>query len=188
MKCRPSRYSSCRRPTSRPASASPVYRRSHRRSPTRSPRRRASGCASFRCRSLERTLSEATRSVPPFAIVALSFGAFGAAASARVADPMLPVLASGYGVGIATAANVVTLFTLAYGVFQIALGPFGERLGKYRLIGWACATSAFTGLVCAFAPSFGVLAVGLLLAGERCAALVSLSMGWIGDALPYDRR
>ena len=61
-------------------------------------------------------------------------------------DPMLPALATGYGVGIGTAVNVVTLFTLAYGVFQIVLGPFGDRYGKYRVIGWACTTSAVTAL------------------------------------------
>jgi predicted MFS family arabinose efflux permease len=132
--------------------------------------------------------AERPRTVPPFAIAALSSGAFGAAASARVADPMLPALASGYGVGIATAANVVTLFTLAYGVFQIALGPFGDRFGKYRVIGWACVTSAVTAFVCALAPSFGTLIVARFFAGASCAAIVPLSMAWIGDALPYDRR
>jgi predicted MFS family arabinose efflux permease len=127
-------------------------------------------------------------SVSPFAIAALSSGAFGAAASARVADPMLPALASGYGVGIATAANVVTLFTLAYGVFQIALGPFGDRYGKYRVVGVASATSALTSLACALAPSFTTLTVARFVAGGACAAIVPLSMAWIGDALPYDRR
>lgn len=128
------------------------------------------------------------RRVPPLAIAALSSGAFGAAASARVADPMLPALATGYGVGIATAANVVTLFTLAYGVFQIALGPFGDRFGKYRVVAWACATSAVTAFVCALSPSFGTLVAARFFAGASCAAIVPLSMAWIGDALPYDRR
>ena len=114
--------------------------------------------------------------VPRLAIAALSLGAFGAAASARVADPMLPALATGYGVGIGTAANVVTLFTLAYGVFQIVLGPFGDRYGKYRVIGWACATSAATALGCALAPTFGTLTVARFVAGATCAAIVPLSM------------
>ena len=133
-------------------------------------------------------MTESGRAVPPFAIVALSCGAFGAAASTRVADPMLPALASGYGVGIATAANVITLFTLAYGFFQIALGPFGDRYGKYRVIGWACATSAGTAFACALAPTFGSLTAARFVAGATCAAIVPLSMAWIGDALPYDRR
>ena len=126
--------------------------------------------------------------VPGLAIAALSLGAFGAAASARVADPMLPALATGYGVGIGTAANVVTLFTLAYGVFQIVLGPFGDRYGKYRVIGWACATSAATALGCALAPTFGTLTVARFVAGATCAATVPLSMAWIGDVLLYERR
>src|SRR5437588_994021 len=133
-------------------------------------------------------LSSQRAAVPALAIVALSLGAFGAAASARVADPMLPALSSVYSVGIGTAANVVTLFTLAYGVFQIALGPFGDRYGKYRVIGWACAASAVTTLGCALAPSFGMLIMARFIAGATCAAIVPLSMAWIGDVLPYDRR
>ena len=65
-------------------------------------------------------------------IVALSIAAFGAAAGTRVTDPMLPVLARDFGVGIGTAASVVTMFTAAYGVFQLVYGPVGDRLGKYR--------------------------------------------------------
>src|SRR5262249_15575944 len=133
-------------------------------------------------------LTDRGAGAPALAIVALSLGAFGAAASARVADPMLPALASGYGVGIATAASVLTVFTLAYGVCQIALGPFGDRYGKYRVIGWACATSAVTALACALAPTFATLTVARLFAGGSCAAIVPLSMAWIGDVLPYEQR
>ena len=78
--------------------------------------------------------------MPKVAIVALSIAAFGAAAGTRVTDPMLPVLARDFGVGIGTAASVVTMFTAAYGVFQLVYGPVGDRLGKYRVIAWACAS------------------------------------------------
>jgi predicted MFS family arabinose efflux permease len=130
----------------------------------------------------------ASAPVPTLAIVALSLAAFGAASATRVTDPMLPALARDYGVGLATAANVVTVFTLAYGILQIAYGPIGDRFGKYRVIAWACAACALTSLACALAPTFGVLTAARFVAGGTAAAIIPLSMAWIGDALPYDQR
>jgi len=132
--------------------------------------------------------SGAPAPVPTLAIVALSSAAFGTAASTRVTDPMLPILASTYQVGIGTAANVVTLFTLAYGVFQIVYGPVGDRFGKYRVIAWACVACALTALGCALAPSFGLLTLARFTAGATAAAVIPLSMAWIGDVLPYEQR
>ena len=129
-----------------------------------------------------------TPPVPTLAIVALSLAAFGAAASARVTDPMLPVLAATYGVGIGTAANVVTVFTAAYGILQTFFGPIGDRYGKYRVIAWACAASAFTALACAAAPTFGLLTLSRFAAGATAGAVIPLSMAWIGDVLAYERR
>jgi len=126
--------------------------------------------------------------VPTLAIVALSVAAFGAAAGTRVTDPMLPVLARDFGVGIATAANVVTAFTAAYGVVQLAYGPIADRHGKYRVIAWACAASALTTLACALVPTFSMLVLARFLAGGTAAAVIPLSMAWIGDNVPYEQR
>jgi predicted MFS family arabinose efflux permease len=128
------------------------------------------------------------RRVPTLAIAALSIAAFGAAAGTRVTDPMLPVLARDFGVGIGAAAAVVTLFTAAYGVFQLVYGPIGDRLGKYRVIAWACALSALTTLACALAPTFTLLVVARFLAGGTAAAVIPLSMAWIGDNIAYEDR
>jgi predicted MFS family arabinose efflux permease len=122
------------------------------------------------------------------AIVGLSLAAFGAASATRVTDPMLPALARDYGIGLAAAANVVTAFTLAYGVLQIVYGPIGDRFGKYRVVAWACVACAITSLACALAPTFGVLTAARFFAGGTAAAIIPLSMAWIGDVLPYERR
>ena len=76
------------------------------------------------------------------------------------------------------------MFTAAYGVFQLVYGPVGDRLGKYRVIAWACAVSALTTLACALAPTFPLLVVARFLAGGTAAAMIPLSMAWIGDNVP----
>ena len=121
-------------------------------------------------------------------ITLLSLAAFGSAVSMRVADAQLPALAAGFGVSLAAAAQVITLFAVAYGLLQLVMGPLGDRYGKWRVIAWATLASAATALACALAPDFDSLLLARLAAGATCAALIPLAMAWIGDAVPYERR
>ena len=125
---------------------------------------------------------------PTRAIVALSFAACGSSAALRVCDPLLPRLTAEFGIGLGVAAQAVTAFAIAYGVLQLAYGPIGDRFGKYRVITLACAASALTSLACALAGSFHALVIARLLAGGTAGALIPLSLAWIGDVVPYERR
>ncbi len=121
-------------------------------------------------------------------IVLLSLAAFASAASMRVCDALLPRLAGAYGVGLATAAEVITVFAVSYGALQLVFGPLGDRYGKLRVIAAACLAACAATLACAFAPDFGTLLVARALAGACCACIIPLSMAWIGDVTPYASR
>lgn len=124
----------------------------------------------------------------PLSIAALSFAAFASSASIRICDALLPRLDADFGVGLGVAAQVVTAFAIAYGVFQALYGPLGDHYGKYRVIAWACGASVVTALACALAPGFGALVVARFFAGATAAAVIPLSMAWIGDNVPYEHR
>jgi len=126
--------------------------------------------------------------VPIAAIFALSFAAFASAASLRVTDPSLTRIADEYAVTLAVASYVITSYALAYGVLQIVFGPAGDRFGKVRVVAWACAASAVTALMCAAAPNLVLLLVARALSGAAAAAVIPLSMAWIGDVIPYQHR
>jgi predicted MFS family arabinose efflux permease len=126
--------------------------------------------------------------VPIAAIFALSFAAFASAASLRVTDPSLTRIAGEYAVTLAVASYVITSYALAYGVLQIVFGPAGDRFGKVRVVAWACAASTATALMCAAAPNLVLLLVARALSGAAAAAIIPLSMAWIGDVIPYQRR
>lgn len=121
-------------------------------------------------------------------IALLSLGAFGSAASMRVADAQLPTLAADFGVGLVGAAQVITIFSIAYGLLQLVYGPIGDRLGKWRVISVAVLAAGLASALCALAPGFGWLLAARALAGATCAAIIPLSMAWIGDAVPYQQR
>jgi predicted MFS family arabinose efflux permease len=131
--------------------------------------------------------NELTRA-PYRAIAALSLAAFASSASLRVTDPLLPRLESEFGVSLSDAAQVVTAFSIAYGLCQMGFGPLGDRFGKYRVVAWACTGCALTALACALAPNFTTLVVARFLAGATCAAIIPLCLAWIGDSVPYVQR
>jgi predicted MFS family arabinose efflux permease len=126
--------------------------------------------------------------IPSNAIFYLSLAAFGNGVSIRMTDAMLPHLSGTFSISLASASNIITVFTLAYGVAQLFFGPLGDRFGKYRVIGWSCIACGVTATMCGMAPNYHALLAARLLAGATAAAVLPLSMAWIGDVIDYDRR
>ncbi|OWW22142.1 transporter [Noviherbaspirillum denitrificans] len=126
--------------------------------------------------------------IPALSVPMLSLAAFGSGISLRVTDPMLPQLAKEFAVSLGDASNVITVFSIAYGLSQLFFGPVGDRYGKYRVIAFATLACAVTSLFCALAPGYVPLLVARLTAGATAAAIIPLSMAWIGDVIPYHQR
>ena len=126
--------------------------------------------------------------VPVLAIAALSLAALATGVSLRLADPLLPRLAAEFSASLGQVSMVITVFAVAYGLAQLLFGPLGDRFGKYRVIGWACAASAVTSLACALSQGLPSLMLARLAAGTSAAAVIPLAMAWIGDVVAYERR
>lgn len=121
-------------------------------------------------------------------IMLLSTAAFCASACLRVTDPLLPEVASAFGVSNSRASVIVTAFALAYGLAQIIYGPIGDRFGKYNVITLAVTLSAAVVAAAATAHSLAALAMFRLVAGTTTAAILPLSLAYVGDAVPYHVR
>jgi len=126
--------------------------------------------------------------IPRGAFTCLALAAMASALSMRVNDAQLPRLADEFAVSLGVAAQTISVFAIAYGLAQWLFGPLGDRFGKYRVIAWAAAASATTALLCALAPGFDALLVARAMAGATAAAVIPLSMAWIGDVVPYEQR
>lgn len=122
------------------------------------------------------------------AFFALAAAAFVSGANLRLFDALLPTVARDFGVLPTTASVVITAFTLAYGLFQVVHGPLGDRAGKLRVVGIATLIAAAASLGCSFASSLEMLTVLRFATGIGAAAIVPLSLAWIGDNTPYDKR
>lgn len=121
-------------------------------------------------------------------IILFALAACAATTSFRICDPLLPVFAEEFGVRTAQASGTVTWFAIAYGIMQFFYGPVGDRYGKFRVVSWATLGCAVGALIVVFAPSLEVIEIGRLISGATAAAIVPLSMAWIGDHVPYEQR
>ncbi|NHZ35869.1 MFS transporter [Massilia rubra] len=126
--------------------------------------------------------------IPASAVPLLSLAAFASGISMRAADPLLPLLSRQFGVPLGEASLVITVFSIAYGLAQLGFGPLGDRYGKYLVIALATLASSGTALLCAAATSLPALLAMRLLAGATAAAIIPLSMAWIGDVIDYEHR
>lgn len=126
--------------------------------------------------------------LPMRAIFLLALATFAAVACNRATDPLIDLIAAEFGVTAGSASIVITLYGMAYGVVQVFYGPVGDRIGKYRLVCITCALSTIGCFVCAYAGSLELLAAARLLSGATAGALFPMSVAWISDIVPYDRR
>ena len=122
------------------------------------------------------------------AIQLLALAAFVSGANLRIADPLVPVLAGHFGASVSAAGGVVSGFTLGYALFQIVHGPLGDRIGKLRTVTIGMFIAAAASLLCAAATGVTMLALARFLTGMGAAAVIPLSLAYIGDNVGYERR
>jgi MFS transporter, YNFM family, putative membrane transport protein len=118
----------------------------------------------------------------------LSTCCFASMASMRVCDSLLPSFQSAFHVTTGRAAETISAFALAYGVLQLFFGPLGDRFGKVRVIALATLACTVGNAGAAVSVELGHLVAARVLSGAAAAGIVPLTMAWIGDMVPYDRR
>src|SRR5438067_1769499 len=113
----------------------------------------------------------------------------------RILDPLLKILAGPreFHVPLEAANRTVWAYALPYGLCQLLYGPLGDRLGKVRVMAFTftlCAVGTFASAFVPSDPKYGLNALILLrfLTGGVAAAIIPLSIAYIGDKFPPERR
>jgi MFS family permease len=99
----------------------------------------------------------------------------------------LPEISRHYGISATAASWAVTAYMLSASVCTPLVGKLGDVHGRGRVLGWVMAVFALGSLVCALAPSIGVLIAGRVLQGAA-GGVFPLAFGIINDELPPGRR
>ncbi|MDI1238969.1 MAG: MFS transporter [Polaromonas sp.] len=133
--------------------------------------------------SVSAPLSAATRR----SIVLLSLATFASMSAQRICDAMLPELSRVFAVSLGQAALVVSVFAVTYGVAQLFYGPLGDRFGKFRIVTFATLGCCVGSVAATLATSLDMLVWARLLMALGAAALIPLTMAWVGDTVPSDQ-
>jgi predicted MFS family arabinose efflux permease len=106
----------------------------------------------------------------------------------RVIAPLLPTLAAELHVSLARAGWLVSAYMVPYGLFQLAFSPLAERYGKVTVCTHALAAFSVGTACCSLWPSFWAIFILRALTGAAAAGLIPLTLAYIGDIVPYERR
>jgi predicted MFS family arabinose efflux permease len=102
--------------------------------------------------------------------------------------PILVAIARGFDVTVGAATTVATLYFFLYGVMQPVYGVLADRLGRVRVMRVALLGMGIANMCAALAPSLGALAAAKALTASFAAAIFPLSLVYVGDKVPFDRR
>ncbi len=125
---------------------------------------------------------------PTRSIMLLAVAGFAAQAQVRVTDSLLPQIAADFHTTVGAAAMVVTSYAVAHGSVQLVIGPIGDKLGKYRTVALMCAIAAVLVALCGMAVSLRQLMLVRFATGLAGGWIIPISMAYVGDVTPYERR
>lgn len=118
----------------------------------------------------------------------ISILAFASMAMTRLCDPMLTTLSAEFNVPFQTVTRVISWYAIAYGAMQLIFGPLSEKFGKARIIVGVSFAGAVLSFMAALASDFTFLVWVRVALGAAAAAIIPLSMAWIGDLVTYENR
>ena len=118
----------------------------------------------------------------------LGLCSFASTVSMRLVDPIVPLIANGFGLTLTAAAMLAPVFTLSYAFGQPFIGPVADSFGKVRVISISLAVLAVLQVACALAPGFESLAVLRGLAGIAAGGVIPVAMAAIADRVGMAER
>ena len=122
------------------------------------------------------------------AIFLLSLATFSSMALQRICDPMLPELSRVFDAPISEVSQVISLFALTYGLMQLFYGPVGDRFGKYRVVMLAAIGCSVGSTLSALSANLEVLVAARIMTALAAAAIIPLTLAWVGDVVHYEQR
>jgi len=108
------------------------------------------------------------------------------ALSQTVVAPALPEIQREYGADAASAAWILTGYLLAASVATPIVGKLGDLFGRGRVLTMVLLVFAVGSVVCALAPSLGVLVAGRVIQGVG-GGIFPLAFGIIRETFPPER-
>jgi len=122
--------------------------------------------------------------------LALTLGLAGllSAADNWIAAPLLPSIASGFGLSVSMAGLALVCYLIPYGVMQPVYGQLSDRYGKAKMLRIIVFGLAAGSAGCALAPDFISFCVLRAITGFFAAGIIAVSLALLGDTLEEKER
>jgi predicted MFS family arabinose efflux permease len=123
---------------------------------------------------------------PALNIIALT--TFAGNLSTRALDPVLPHVASDFGVSIAAAAGFASVFAFTFAIIQPLLGGAADLFGKARLMTLCLVLLGVANILGALSSSFSLLFASRILAGISAGGVFPIALGLTSDLVAPEKR
>lgn len=105
-----------------------------------------------------------------------------------VINPLLLPVARDFDVSLGVATLALTAYLLLFGVMQPVYGVLSDAMGRVRVLRLALVGLSAGNLLAGFAPNAALLVIGRGIAGAFAAAIIPVTMAYVGDRVPMRRR
>ncbi|MEU4741511.1 MFS transporter [Actinosynnema sp. NPDC023658] len=133
-----------------------------------------------------RTQSVLTR--PPVLVGVLVAAVILAVGQLYLTVPLLPGVAERYGVPLSAAAWVGGGFGFAFALGNLVFGTISDRYDRRHVMAFGLALGAVIGLVAGASTAFAPLLAARVVQGFLAAAIPSVALAYVAEALPPARR
>lgn len=130
---------------------------------------------------------EAPRSGPRWALATLSLSMLMPSLDTSIANTAFPTLATALGARFGQVQWIVLAYLLAITTLIVSIGRLGDLVGRRRLLLSGIALFTAASALCGAAPSLLALVGARALQGLGAAAMLSLTMAFVGDTVPRAR-
>lgn len=124
---------------------------------------------------------QTSSALPPSVLAVLAFCGGFAPFAVDTYLPGLPAIAREFHTSASLAQLTLTAFLIPLGLRQLVIGPLSDQIGRKRPMLVGLAGSMVASIVCAVAPSIGVLIAGRALQGAFGAAAIVLARAVVAD-------
>ncbi|MFN8496648.1 MAG: MFS transporter [Anaerolineae bacterium] len=120
-----------------------------------------------------------------WAMVALYAAAVVVFGDMYLTQPILPILSQEFGIAPATAGLSVSAVVLLIAFASLSYGSLSDSLGRKPVMVWSTALLTLPTLLCALAPTFGVLLIFRALQGLFIPGLTAVAVAYLGDLVDH---
>lgn len=125
---------------------------------------------------------------PMFLVVILSLGTFIIFFQGFMVAPILPGLAMLFHVSVRHVSFIEPAYLLGYGLVTLVYAPLSDKYGRFPIILFSLSCFIVLTACTGFCHSITQMIILRLLTGFGAGGVAPITIGWIGDNFPYEKR